>query len=81
MPPAAFLRLTPLLALVALGGAAAQAPPAPTDPNQLRRAIAEAQAAGAAADRRATELEAQASSANAAVEKTAREAAGIAARI
>jgi septal ring factor EnvC (AmiA/AmiB activator) len=81
MPPAAFLRLTPLLALVALGGAAAQAPPAPTDPNQLRRAIAEAQAAGAAAGRRATELEAQASSANAAVEKTAREAAGIAARI
>lgn len=81
MPPAAFLRLTPLLALVALGGAAAQAPPAPTDPNQLRRAIAEAQAAGAAAGRRATELEAQASTANAAVEKTAREAAGIAARI
>jgi len=81
MPPAAFLRLTPLLALVTLGGAAAQVPPAPTDPNQLRRAIAEAQAAGAAADRRATELEAQASSANAAVEKTAREAAGIAARI
>lgn len=81
MPPAAFLRLTPLLALVALGGAAAQTPPAPTDPNQLRRAIAEAQAAGAAAGRRATDLEAQASTANAAVEKTAREAAGIAARI
>lgn len=81
MRPAVFLRLTPLLALVALGGAAAQAPLAPSDPNQLRRAIAEAQTAGAAAGRRAAELEAQASTANAAVEKTAREAAGIAARI
>jgi len=81
MPPAAFLRLTPLLALVALGGAAAQAPLAPSDPAQLRRAIADAQAAGAAAGRRAAELEAQASTANAAVQKTAREAAGIAARI
>ena len=81
MRPAVFLRLTPLLALVALGGAVAQAPLAPSDPNQLRRAIAEAQTAGAAAGRRAAELEAQASTANAAVEKTAREAAGIAARI
>lgn len=81
MRPAVFLRLTPLLALVALGGAVAQAPLAPSDPGQLRRAIAEAQTAGAAAGRRAAELEAQASTANAAVEKTAREAAGIAARI
>jgi len=81
MRPAVYLRLTPLLALVALGGAVAQAPLAPSDPNQLRRAIAEAQTAGAAAGRRAAELEAQASTANAAVEKTAREAAGIAARI
>lgn len=81
MPPAAILRLTPLLALTALGGAVAQAPLAPNDPDQLRRAIAEAQTAGATAGRRAAELEAQASTANAAVEKTAREAAGIAARI
>lgn len=81
MPPAAVLRLTPLIALIALGGAVAQVPLATGDPGQLRRAIAEAQAAGATAGRRATELEAQASSANAAVEKTAREAAGIAARI
>jgi len=81
MRPAVYLRLTPLLALVALGGAVAQAPLGPSDPNQLRRAIAEAQTAGAAAGRRAAELEAQASTANAAVEKTAREAAGIAARI
>ncbi len=81
MRPAVYLRLTPLLALVALGGAVAQSPLAPSDPNQLRRAIAEAQTAGAAAGRRAAELEAQASTANAAVEKTAREAAGIAARI
>jgi septal ring factor EnvC (AmiA/AmiB activator) len=81
MRPAVYLRLTPLLALVALGGAVAQASLAPSDPNQLRRAIAEAQTAGAAAGRRAAELEAQASTANAAVEKTAREAAGIAARI
>lgn len=81
MSPALFLRLTPLLALAALGGAAAQVPIAPDDPAQLRRAIAEAQAAGAVAGRRAAELEADASTANAAVEKTAREAAGIAARI
>ncbi len=81
MPPAAILRLTPLLALTALGGAVAQVPLAPSDPDQLRRAIAEAQTAGATAGRRAAELEAQASTANAAVEKTAREAAGIAARI
>lgn len=81
MPPAAILRLTPLLALTALGGAVAQVPLAPNDPDQLRRAIAEAQTAGATAGRRAAELEAQASTANAAVEKTAREAAGIAARI
>ena len=79
MPPAVLLRLTPLLALVALGGAAAQVPP--SDPAQLQRALAEARAAGAAAGRRAAELETQASSANAAVERTAREAAGIAARI
>lgn len=81
MSPASFLRLTPLLALAALGSAAAQVPLAPTDPNQLRRAIADAQSAGAAAGRRAAELEAQATTANAAVEKTAREAAGLAARI
>ncbi|GAA4763956.1 murein hydrolase activator EnvC family protein [Novosphingobium ginsenosidimutans] len=81
MSPASFLRLTPLLALAALGSAAAQVPLAPTDPNQLRRAIANAQSAGAAAGRRAAELEAQATTANAAVEKTAREAAGLAARI
>lgn len=79
MSPLALLRLTPLLALVALGGAAAQV--APTDPVQLQRALAEARAAGAAAGRRAADLEAQASTAKAAVERTAREAAGIAARI
>ena len=81
MSPASFLRLTPLLALAALGSAAAQAPIAPADPNQLRRAIADAQNAGAAAGRRAAELEAQAATANAAVDKTAREAASIAARV
>lgn len=79
MPPAKLLWISPLLALAALGGAAAQVPP--TDPVQLQRALAEARAAGAAAGRRAAELEAQASTANAAVERTAREAAGIAARI
>jgi septal ring factor EnvC (AmiA/AmiB activator) len=80
MPSIALLRLTPLLALAALGGAAAQVP-LTSDPSRLQRALAEAQSAGAAAGRRATELEAQARSANAAVEGTAREAAGIAARI
>lgn len=79
MSPLALLRLTPLLALVALGGAAAQV--VPTDPVQLQNALAEARAAGAAAGRRAADLEAQASTAKAAVERTAREAAGIAARI
>ena len=79
MSPAALLRLTPLLALVGLAGATAQVPP--SDPAQLQRALAEARAAGAAAGRRAAELEAQAGTANAAVERTAREAAGIAARI
>ena len=79
MSPTVLLRLTPLLALVALGGADAQL--APADPAQLQRALAEARAAGAAAGRRAAELEVQARTANAAVERTANEAAGIAARI
>ncbi len=79
MPPTKFIWISPLLALAALGGAAAQVPP--SDPAQLQRALAEARAAGAAAGRRAAELEAQASTAQAAVERTAREAAGIAARI
>lgn len=78
-PAAALLRLMPLLALTALGSAAAQVPP--SDPVELQRALAEARAAGAAAGRRAAELEAQAATANATVERTAREAAGIAARI
>ena len=76
MPPTKFIWISPLLALAALGGAAAQVPP--SDPAQLQRALAEARAAGAAAGRRAAELEAQASTAQAAVERTAREAAGIA---
>ena len=79
MSPTILRRLTPLLALAALGGAVAQVPP--SDPAQLQRALAEARAAGATAGRRAAELEAQARSANAAVERTAHEAAGIAARI
>jgi len=79
MPPAKPIWIMPLLALAALGGASAQVPP--SDPVQLQRALAAARAAGAAAGRRAAELEAQASTANAAVERTAREAAGIAARI
>lgn len=79
MSPTVLLRLTPLLALVALGGADAQL--APSDPVQLQQALAEARAAGAAAGRRAAELEVQARTANAAVERTASEAAGIAARI
>lgn len=75
------LRLLPLLALTALGGAQAQVAMVAPDPAQLRQAISDAQAAGAEAGRRAQLLEGQAASANAAVEKTAREAAGIAARI
>ena len=79
MSPVKPIWIMPLLALAALGGASAQVPP--SDPVQLQRALAAARAAGAAAGRRAAELEAQASTANAAVERTAREAAGIAARI
>lgn len=81
MPVRIMLRLTPLLALVALGAASAQVGLAPDNPAALRQAIADAQAAGAEAGKRAALLEGQAASANAAVEKTAREAAGIAARI
>ncbi|MCZ8321920.1 MAG: peptidoglycan DD-metalloendopeptidase family protein [Novosphingobium sp.] len=81
MPVRTVLRLTPLLALVALGGASAQVALAPENPTALRQAIVDAQAAGAEAGRRATLLEGQAASANAAVDRTAREAAGIAARI
>lgn len=81
MRRAAFFRLTPLLALAALSGAAAQAPLAPQDPAALQRALAEAQSAGADAGRRAAQFEAQAGAANAAVERTQREAAALAARI
>lgn len=79
MSPTVLRCLMPLLALATLGAAVAQVPPG--DPAQLQRALAEARSAGATAGRRAAELEAQARSANAAVERTAHEAAGIAARI
>ena len=75
------LRLAPLLVLAALGDARAQMPVPLVDPDRLRQAIIDAQAAGAEAGRRAAVLEAKASNANAAVERTAQEAAGVAARI
>jgi len=59
---------------------AASAPP-PQDPAEARRALAEAQGAASAARTRAERLEADAAQAGAAAERTAREAAAIAARV
>jgi septal ring factor EnvC (AmiA/AmiB activator) len=72
-----------LLAALALaaGGVLAAASPPPQGPAEARRALAEAQAAAAGARARAERLESDAALAGAAAERTAREAAAIAARI
>ena len=77
------LALIPLtLAAAVLGaGLSAQSPLVFDDADDARTALATAQAQGAAASRRAAELEAAASSATQAADRTAREAAGLAARV
>lgn len=73
--------ILPLL-LVLASGAAAQGPARLLEREEdIRAALARAQAEGAAAQKRAEALEAQAAKATQAAERTAREAAGIAARI
>ena len=84
MTPRRFVSLRFLLALLALGGvgpAIAQAAPGYDDADETRRAMAEAQAEGAAARSRAEVLEAGAARATEAVTRTAQEAAAVAARI
>lgn len=84
MTPRRFVSLRFLLALLALGGvgpAIAQVAPGYDDADETRRAMAEAQAEGAAARSRAEVLEAGAARATEAVTRTAQEAAAVAARI
>ena len=79
------LILIPLAVLAGSMTVAAQDPvlmrPTPDDPASLQRALAEAQAAGRAAERRAADYEAAARQASAAVDASIQEAAGLAARI
>ena len=84
MTPRRFVSLRFLLALLALGGvgpAIAQVAPGYDDADETRRAMAEAQAEGAAARVRAEVLEAGAARATEAATRTAQEAAAVAARI
>ena len=73
----------PLLVPLALlaGSGAAQSGPRPADPGSARTALQQALAAQREAEARGARLEAEATRANEAVEKTAREAAALAARI
>ncbi|MEZ5749940.1 MAG: peptidoglycan DD-metalloendopeptidase family protein [Caenibius sp.] len=73
----------PLLVPLALlaGPGAAQSGPRPADPGSARTALQQALAAQREAEARGARLEAEATRANEAVEKTAREAAALAARI
>ena len=80
MKPRLRLLAVPLLAL-AVGAGAQQQARLYSSEAEIREAMARAQAEGQAARTRAEELEAEAARATEAVEKTAREAAGIAARI
>lgn len=75
------LRCLPLAALLAVGAAAAQDQGAPETVEDTRRALAQAQAQGEAARRRAESLEATATTASAAADRTAGERAALAARI
>jgi len=76
-----FFMLLPLLAGLAMGAAAAQAPLGLDDVEETRRALTEAQAQGASAQARATALEAEAAKAATVADRTARESAAVAARI
>lgn len=75
------LMLLPLSALAALGGAMAQSRLTFETVADTQHALAQAQAQGEAARRRAEALEARAASASAAADKTAEQAAAVAARI
>ncbi len=70
-----------LLLPLAAGGALAQQTLVFDEPGDIQRALTEAQSEGNAAGLRAESLEAEAAQATEAAEKTAREAAGVAARI
>ena len=78
--PAALL-LTPLAFLALLGGSIAQAPTAIDTAEDAAAALTRAQNQGAEARKRAEVLEAGAASATAAADKTAQEAAALAARV
>ncbi len=75
------LWLVSLLALAAMGGASAQTGQPFESVDDTRRALAEAEGQGRAAQIRAEGLEAEARRTTAAADKTAREAAAVAARI
>jgi septal ring factor EnvC (AmiA/AmiB activator) len=70
-----------LVAVILGGTALAQGIIATDDPNETRRALSEAKGQADTARRRAEQLEAHAASASAAADKTAQDAAAIAARI
>lgn len=75
------LKLLPLIALAGVSGAVAQPQAGLETIEETRRALAEAEAQGLAAQRRAESLEAGAAQAREAADRTAQEAAALAARI
>lgn len=81
MRPRLLLALLPLSALAALGGVMAQDQLALETVGETQKALAEAQAQGELARKRAEALEASAASASAAADRTAGDAAAVAARI
>jgi len=74
-------RLLPLIAMVGVGSAVAQPQVIPETVEETRRALAEAEAQGQAARKRAETLEAGAAAAREAADRTAQESAALAARI
>ena len=81
MRPRLILSLLPLAALAALGGVVAQDHLALETVEDTQQALTQAQAQGEAARRRAEALEAEAAKATAQADKTAEQAAAVAARI
>ncbi len=81
MHPRLILSLLTLAALAAMGGAAAQDQLALETVEDTQQALAQAQAQGEAARKRAEALEAEAAKATAQADKTAEQAAAVAARI
>jgi septal ring factor EnvC (AmiA/AmiB activator) len=77
-----FRLILPLAALLSVGSAVAQTQQfGPDSPEDTRKALADAQAQGEAARQRAEGLEASATTAREAADKTAQEAAALAARV